>query len=239
MVDLQQYMSGSFRNIMTKAYKNVLKNPRQAKFAFKMQRVFEKSEKRRKKIEVKDFWGEKNDNMIPVLSLEGAAHVTDVRRGKGVYKKVMHAMEELHQENLFFGTSITVTTENFAQVTSDAFVDHLKELGCKMIIYVEYVPTEAGTEHLAFGEGDIARMEAVQNHQRERFDDMIIISFPGDEKHMGGCLAAGRGFFHIGPDGAAETWFGGKLRVRLVTYPDTEVLCSREKAAALKTWLGR
>ena len=51
MVDLQQYMSGSIRNIMTKAYKNVLKNPRQAKFAFKMQRVFEKSEKRRKKIE--------------------------------------------------------------------------------------------------------------------------------------------------------------------------------------------
>ena len=51
MVDLQQYMSGSTRNIMTKAYKNVLKNPRQAKFAFKMQRVFEKSEKRRKKIE--------------------------------------------------------------------------------------------------------------------------------------------------------------------------------------------
>ncbi len=36
-----------------------------------------------------------------------------------------------------------------------------------------------------------------------------------------------------------KTWFGGKLRVRLVTYPDTEVLCSREKAAALKTWLGR
>lgn len=51
MVDLQQYMSGSIRNIMTKAYKNVLKNPRQAKFVFKMQRVFEKSEKRRKKIE--------------------------------------------------------------------------------------------------------------------------------------------------------------------------------------------
>lgn len=305
MVDLQQYMSGSIRNIMTKAYKNVLKNPRQAKFAFKMQRVFEKSEKRRKKIEeaeglnvppflitsisttcnlrcagcyarkngiaddpgkstratmtpeqwkhifeesaemginfallaggepmmrkdvlekvaeVKDMifpiftngtligpsyisFLKKNDNMIPVLSLEGAANVTDVRRGKGVYKKVMHAMEELHQENLFFGTSITVTTENFAQVTSDAFVDHLKELGCKMIIYVEYVPTEAGTEHLAFGEGDIARMEAVQDHQRERFDNMIIISFPGDEKHMGGCLAAGRGFFHIGPDGAAE-----------------------------------
>lgn len=36
-----------------------------------------------------------------------------------------------------------------------------------------------------------------------------------------------------------KTWFGGKLRVRLTNYPDTEVLCSREKASALKTWLGR
>lgn len=28
----------------------------------------------------------------------------------------------------------------------------LDGLGCKMIIYVEYVPTESGTEHLALGE---------------------------------------------------------------------------------------
>ena len=33
---------------------------------------------------------------------------------------------------------------------------------------------------------------------------MIFLSFPGDEKHMGGCLAAGRGFFHINAYGAAE-----------------------------------
>ena len=47
-------------------------------------------------------------------------------------------------------------------------------------------------------------MEAVQLHQQEHFRDVITISFPGDEKFMGGCLAAGRGFFHIGPDGSAE-----------------------------------
>ena len=33
---------------------------------------------------------------------------------------------------------------------------------------------------------------------------MILISFPGDEKSSGGCLAAGRGFFHINPYGGAE-----------------------------------
>ena len=36
--DLATYMSGSIRNIMAKAYKNVLSNPREAKFAFRMQR---------------------------------------------------------------------------------------------------------------------------------------------------------------------------------------------------------
>ena len=33
---------------------------------------------------------------------------------------------------------------------------------------------------------------------------MMFISFPGDEKEAGGCLAAGRGFFHINPFGAVE-----------------------------------
>jgi MoaA/NifB/PqqE/SkfB family radical SAM enzyme len=30
------------------------------------------------------------------------------------------------------------------------------------------------------------------------------VSFPGDEKASGGCLAAGRGFFHINANGGAE-----------------------------------
>ena len=43
-------MNGSIRNIMAKAYKNVLSNPREAKFAYRMQRLFEKTEKRRLKV---------------------------------------------------------------------------------------------------------------------------------------------------------------------------------------------
>ena len=34
--------------------------------------------------------------------------------------------------------------------------------------------------------------------------EMILLSFPGDEKSSGGCLAAGRGFFHINSHGDAE-----------------------------------
>lgn len=143
-------------------------------------------------------------NMIPVISIEGMEHATDERRGKGMYKRAMLSVDMLHKEDLFFGTSITVTTENFDLVTSDEFVDNLRALGCKLIVYVEYVPTDAGTAHLALSEEDLKRMEEVQEYQSKRYKDVIIISFPGDEKHMGGCLAAGRGFFHIGPDGSAE-----------------------------------
>ena len=49
-LDLAAYMSNSIRTIMAKAYKSVLSNPREAKFAFRMQTLFLKSEKRRRKM---------------------------------------------------------------------------------------------------------------------------------------------------------------------------------------------
>lgn len=39
---------------------------------------------------------------------------------------------------------------------------------------------------------------------REKYPEMLFVSFPGDEKSSGGCLAAGRGFFHINFHGGAE-----------------------------------
>ena len=304
-MELEQYMSGSIRNIMAKAYRGVLSNPREARFAYKMQRLFEKSEKRRQKIreaegldvppflissisttcnlhckgcyarsngiaedketdrkptltpqqwrdifteaaelginfsllaggepmmrrdileqvaEVKDMifpiftngtligptyldFLRKHLNMVPIISIEGTALSTDERRGKGVFRRAMQSMELLKQEDLFFGTSITVTTENLALVTSRDFIDQLRAYGCKIVFYIEYVPTEPGTEHLAFSDEHVAQMEALLEERRTEYEDIIFLSFPGDEKALGGCLASGRGFFHIGPDGSAE-----------------------------------
>ena len=304
-MQLDEYLSNGIASIMAKAYRNVLSNPREAKFAFKMQRLFEKSAKRRKEIlekeglEVPPFLissitttcnlhckgcyarsnGIANDNaddskptltpsqwrdifteaasmginfsllaggepmmrrdileqvaevkdmifpiftngtligptnlkfltehlnMVPVISLEGTAAGTDERRGKGVFQRALLSMEMLKREQLFFGTSITVTTANMEQVTSHEFLDQLRGYGCKLVFYVEYVPTEQGTEHLALGDEQVAQMETVLEERRAEYDDIIFLSFPGDEKELGGCLASGRGFFHIGPDGSAE-----------------------------------
>lgn len=302
---LAEYMSGSIRNIMTKAYKNVLSNPREAKFAYKMQRLFEKSEKLRSKMaeteeldvppflissisttcnlhckgcyarsngiaedaeadrkqtltpqqwrdifteaasmginfsllaggepmmrrdileqvaEVKDMifpiftngtligptymeFLRKHLNMVPIISIEGTAMGTDERRGRGVFNRAMQSMQLLKQEDLFFGTSITVTTENLPLVTSREFIDQLRSYGCKIVFFIEYVPTEAGTEHLAFNDEHVAQMESILEERRTDYSDIIFLSFPVDEKALGGCLASGRGFFHIGPDGSAE-----------------------------------
>ena len=292
-LDLGAYMSNSIRTIMAKVYKSALSNPREAKFAYRMQTLFKKTEKRRRKMleleglevppflissisttcnlhckgcyarsngiaeddtahqkatlppeqwkaifteaaemginfsliaggepfmrkdilekiaEVKDMifpiftngtligpsymeFLKEHLNMVPIISIEGCIQASRA------------SMEMLKNEDLFFGTSITVTTENYHLVTSPQFIDTLRGYGCKIVFYVEYVPMEAGTEHLAFGDEQVAEMETLLEERRKTYADIIFLSFPGDEKALGGCLASGRGFFHIGPDGSAE-----------------------------------
>ncbi|MDR2119494.1 MAG: radical SAM protein [Tannerella sp.] len=146
----------------------------------------------------------KHLNLIPVLSLEGEMDDTDGRRGQGVFDRVVRAMKLLKERGLLYGASITVTTENLDTATALSYVNMLGNAGCKIIFYVEYVPVEDHTSHLALDEKGISRMETRLENLRKQRRDVLFLSFPGDEKAMGGCLAAGRGFFHISPDGKAE-----------------------------------
>ena len=143
-------------------------------------------------------------NLIPIMSIEGEKEITDARRGNGIYERLINNMDELHNRNLIFGASVTVTTENIHEVSSDAFLKSLSDRGCKAVIFVEFVPvTEEGKElapkeeEREYLRGEIARLRA-------EHPEMVYISFPGDEKSSGGCVAAGRGFFHINSHGGAE-----------------------------------
>lgn len=147
---------------------------------------------------------DKNRNLLPVLSIEGDLTLTDSRRGSGVYSNLLEHMKEMKDKGIFFGASVTVTKENLSHITSDAFVTLLYDQGCKVIIYVEYVPVNAATVDLALDDKERDDLDQRLLITRMNFSDMIIVSFPGDEKNSGGCLAAGRGFFHINSDGSAE-----------------------------------
>ena len=143
-------------------------------------------------------------NLLPILSIEGGREVTDGRRGRGVYRLQMRNMEELQRRGLIFGASVTVTTENLREVASDGFLDSLSERGCKAVIYVEFVPVTEESAHLAPGEEEREYLREAMARLRQAREDMVFVSFPGDEKGTGGCLAAGRGFFHINSHGGAE-----------------------------------
>lgn len=143
-------------------------------------------------------------NLLPVLSLEGGQETTDRRRGKGVYANVKKTMERLQKTHLMFGASITVTTENLEEVTGEEFLQELQNYGCRAIIFVEYVPIDGKTIDLAPGQEERLYLQEHLSVLRENYPEMVLISFPGDEKSSGGCLAAGRGFIHINSHGGAE-----------------------------------
>ena len=105
-----------------------------------------------------------------------------------------------------YGTSITVTSVNKDKVADSRFVHNLKEQGCGLIFYVEYVPAEKGTEYLILNSQELKELQERISMLRvdKKNKGMIMLSFPGDEEAMGGCLAAGRGFFHINAGGGAE-----------------------------------
>lgn len=147
---------------------------------------------------------DKSRNLVPIISIEGDKNTTDSRRGEGVYDKVMDSMKKINERKLIFGVSVTVTTENMDEVYSREFIDKLLELGCKAIVYVEFVPVTEEAKHLAPGDADRELMQQKLSKLREDVEEMVFISFPGDEKTSGGCVAAGRGFFHINSHGGAE-----------------------------------
>jgi MoaA/NifB/PqqE/SkfB family radical SAM enzyme len=146
----------------------------------------------------------KHRNLVPILSLEGDQALTDARRGEGVYEKLVSAMAEMKPKGILFGASITVTKENLERVTDEAYIRTLHAFGCKVVIFVEYVPVSDAAGETVPDQKDRVLLLARQDALRTRFDDMLLVAFPGDEEEFGGCLAAGRGFFHINPAGGAE-----------------------------------
>ena len=147
---------------------------------------------------------DKERNVIPIVSVEGKQETTDARRGAGIYQLLHCSMQKLHKRELLVGASVTVTKDNMGEVLSDSFVDELKASGCKAIIYVEYVPVDRQTADLALDDATRTTMAQRLDDIRERYTDILVLSFPGDEKNSEGCLAAGRGFFHINASGDAE-----------------------------------
>lgn len=145
-----------------------------------------------------------NRNLVPILSIEGDEKVTDSRRGEGVYNQLLESMEVMKKNNIAFGAALTFTKGNLDSLISKEFIEQLHDFGCKVVFFIEYVPVDEKTVDIAPTDEERELLLNEINHLREEYSDMLFLSFPGDEKTSGGCLAAGRGFFHINSHGGAE-----------------------------------
>jgi MoaA/NifB/PqqE/SkfB family radical SAM enzyme len=142
-------------------------------------------------------------NLVPLISLEGHRAETDERRGAGVYDQLEGTFSALRKRRIFWGTSITVTRNNFQVVTDTDFVRELYEKGCRFFIYDEYTPVMEGTESWVVTPTQRIEMGRIREQFRGSFK-AVFLNLPGDEEDVGGCLAAGRGFIHISAVGKVE-----------------------------------
>ena len=147
---------------------------------------------------------DENRNLVPIFSIEGDEEITDSRRGEGVYNTLLNSMDLMKRNNIIFGASLTFTKGNLSDLLSREYIDRLHDFGCKVVFFIEYVPVNEDTIDLAPTDVERDLLLKELDGLRKDYEDMLFLSFPGDEKTSGGCLAAGRGFFHINSHGGAE-----------------------------------
>ena len=146
-------------------------------------------------------------NIAPSISLEGFEEVNDLRRGKGVFQKVMHAMDTMKKHKLLFGTSICYTSSNYKTVTSDEFLDMIISKGVKYTWYFHYMPVgnDASTDLLLTPEQREYMYHRVREIRAgEGGKPIIAVDFQDDGEYVSGCVAGGKYYCHINPNGDVE-----------------------------------
>lgn len=143
-------------------------------------------------------------NFVPAISLEGFEASNDSRRGAGAYRKVQEAMALLKAHRLPFGISTCYTSQNWEDVTSEAFFDSIMEQGALFCWFFHYMPVgnSAVTGLLPTPE----QREAVYRRIRKFRDSKPIFTmdFQNDAEYVGGCIAGGRRYLHINAKGDVE-----------------------------------
>lgn len=146
-------------------------------------------------------------NLSLSISLEGFESANDFRRGEGVFDKVISAMDLLHKNGLIFGNSVCYTRKNMEAVTSDDFFDLLIEHGSRFAWYFhlmpvgmkatpELMPTTKQREYIYH------RIREVRSLKGGK--EIFVMDFQNDGEFVGGCIAGGRNYCHINPNGDVE-----------------------------------
>ncbi len=139
-------------------------------------------------------------NVSLAISVEGYEQETDARRGKGVYKKILQAFENLRNAGVPFGLSITATRENADTLLTDEMLDfYLDEQGATYIWIFQYMPIGRSLSFdLMVTPEQRLNLFRKMEHQVEK-RHTFIVDFWNSGPYSFGCLSAGSigGYFAI------------------------------------------
>ncbi len=143
-------------------------------------------------------------NITLAISIEGFEETTDQRRGKGVFQKVMNAMDILREAGAVFGYSTTYTRKNIDEVSSEEFVDLMIKKGALFAWYFTYIPIgrDVDMEFMATPEQRAYLFERIEYLRDTK--PIFLMDFWNDGEVSNGCIAGGRRYFHINAAGDVE-----------------------------------
>jgi len=144
-------------------------------------------------------------NMLVIFSVDGFEEETDARRGKGVFRGVMQAMDDLREVGVPFGFSSMITRRNMETIISDEFNDMLIEKGCLIGWHFLYIPVGLNPDVSLMPTAEQRELMRQRGAQRIRNEKpMLVVDFWNDAPIVGGCIAGGRSYFHINAHGDVE-----------------------------------
>lgn len=143
-------------------------------------------------------------NFIPAISIEGDESATDQRRGKGTYQKVIQAMAILKEKHLPFGASCCYTSKNVDSISDESFIDSLVDFGAKFAWFFHYMPigNDAVLDLLCTPTQRSLMYHRIRHYRSTK--PIFTIDFQNDGEYVGGCIAGGRNYLHINPNGDVE-----------------------------------
>ena len=143
-------------------------------------------------------------NLAPIISVEGFEEMTDFRRGKGTYGKVVHAMKTLKKYANFYGFSSTYHRLNTEEIGSNEFLDSMQELGCRFGWFFTYIPVgrDARPELIITPEQRASMYYRLREYRKR--NPMFLLDFWNDGEFTKGCIAGGKQYLHINARGDIE-----------------------------------
>ena len=153
-------------------------------------------------------------NVAPAISVEGFESDTDARRGKGVYKKIVTAIDNLKEAGVLYGISFTATRKNVDRILHDDFIDEFYgEKGAAFGWMFQYMPIGRGPDFELMITPEQRRNLWVKERHIIRDKGIFFIDFWNGGPISDGCICAGRKGGYVYFD-----WYGNAMPCVFIPY---------------------